>query len=383
MTDTAGFSRDMMDGLIRPRGEGRWDAYLPSPSPQNHAASLARLPGGELACVWFGGTMEGLPDISIHMSVLDEAAGKWSPAVKFSDDPARSEQNPLLFTAADGHVWLLYTSQLSGRQDTAVVRRRISRDGGRNFGEPHTLIDAAGTFIRQRIVTLASGDLLLPVFQCRTPPGEAWTGNRDTSAVYRSPDGGATWSPTPVPDSLGHVHMNIVARGDGRMLALYRSRWADFIHMSRSEDAGASWSPPIATGLPNNNSSIQCIGLGDGRLALVYNHSSAADATGRRASLYDEISGEAAGNAAASTGRQSFWGAPRAPMSLIFSDDDGATWTGRRDLETGDGYCLSNNSVDGVNRELSYPTLLEAPGGRLDIAFTFFRQGIKHVRLKL
>jgi predicted neuraminidase len=70
-------------------------------------------------------------------------------------------------------------------------------------------------------------------------------------------------------------------------------------------------------------------------------------------------------------------------MSLIFSDDDGATWTGRRDLETGDGYCLSNKSVDGVNRELSYPTLLEAPGGRLDIAFTFFRQGIKHVRLKL
>jgi len=76
-------------------------------------------------------------------------------------------------------------------------------------------------------------------------------------------------------------------------------------------------------------------------------------------------------------------GAPRAPMSLIFSEDGGETWSGRRDLETGDGYCLSNNSVDSINREFSYPTVLEAPGGQLDIAFTYFRQGIKHVRLSI
>src|SRR3990172_4655232 len=135
------FSRDVMDGVIRAAGPARWDAFIPSPSLQNHAASLARLPGGELACVWFGGTMEGMPDISVHMSVLDEAAGRWSPAEKLVDDPARSEQNPLLHRAADGSVWLLYTSQISGNQETSVVRRRISHDGGKTFGEPHTLID--------------------------------------------------------------------------------------------------------------------------------------------------------------------------------------------------------------------------------------------------
>ena len=81
--------------------------------------------------------------------------------------------------------------------------------------------------------------------------------------------------------------------------------------------------------------------------------------------------------------RQAFWGAPRAPMSLAFSSDHGLTWPGSRDLDTSDGYCLSNNSVTRANRELSYPVLLEGPGNTLDIAFTWFRQGIKHVRIKL
>ena len=383
LTGQGEFSRDKMDGMVRAAGPARWDAFIPSPSLQNHAASLARLPGGELACVWFGGSMEGMPDISIHMSILDEANGKWSPAQIFRDDPSRSEQNPLLYTAGDGSVWLLYTSQVSGNQETSIVRRRISHDGGKTFGAPHTFIDTPGTFIRQRIIALASGELLLPVFQCRKKPGEAWTGNLDTSAVLRSADEGKTWSETPVSSSLGLVHMNIVELSKGGMIALFRSRWADFIHISRSGGNGLSWSGPEPTTLPNNNSSIQCIRLRDGRLALVYNHSSAANAAERRTSLYDEIEGSMAQQATEPIGRQAFWGAPRAPMSLIFSADDGATWTARRDLETGDGYCMSNNSFDRINREFSYPTLLEAPDGSLDIAFTYFRQSIKHVKLHI
>lgn len=375
--------RDLMDGVLREAGSGRWDGYIPSPSLQNHAASLARLPGGDLACVWFGGTMEGMPDISIHMSMFDEDKGCWSTTVKFVDNPARSEQNPLLFNAGDGAVWLLYTSQISGNQETSVIRRRISSDRGKTFGAPHTLIDVPGTFIRQRIVTLPSGELLLPVFKCRKVGNESWTGNHDTSVVFHSGDGGTAWTQADVPDSTGHVHMNIVDEGAGKMLAVYRSRWADHIHMSRSSDGGALWSAPVPTVLPNNNSSIQCVRLSDGRLAMVYNHSSAANAEGRRTSLYDELDDSAPQASTPASGRQAFWGAPRAPMSLIFSTDNGETWTGRMDLETGDGYCLSNNSVDGMNREFSYPTLLEGPDGTLDVAFTYFRQGIKHVRLAI
>jgi predicted neuraminidase len=48
-----------MDGHLFAAGEGRKEAYLPSPKIHNHAAFLSFLPGGALACAWFGGTLEG------------------------------------------------------------------------------------------------------------------------------------------------------------------------------------------------------------------------------------------------------------------------------------------------------------------------------------
>src|SRR6218665_683488 len=101
-------------------------AFLPSPCIQNHAANLAFLADGTLTCVWFGGTMEGMGDISVYISRLAPGADTWSEPEKLSDDPAKSEQNPLIFTAPDGKIWLLYTSQTSGDQDGAVVKCRIS-----------------------------------------------------------------------------------------------------------------------------------------------------------------------------------------------------------------------------------------------------------------
>jgi predicted neuraminidase len=221
------------------------------------------------------------------------------------------------------------------------------------------------------------------VFKCRIAPGEKWSGHNDNAGVYRSSDGGKSWRFSEVPGSLGCVHMNIVPVTDTHLVAFYRSRWADFVYRTESHDAGATWRVPAATNLPNNNSSIQCTRLADGRLALVYNHSSAANATGRRTSLYDEIDDGEPDAHAPPPQRQAFWGAPRAPLSLAFSNDHGMTWIGRRDIDTSDGYCLTNNSVAHANRELSYPVLLEGPDKTLDIAFTWFRQGIKHVRLAL
>lgn len=54
----------------------------------------------------------------------------------------------------------------------------------------------------------------------------------------------------------------------------------------------------------------------------------------------------------------------------------------RRDLETGDGHCLTDNSRDGHNRELSYPSVVQTPDGALHIAFTHHRRTIKYLRLR-
>jgi predicted neuraminidase len=369
---------------------------------QCHAANLAWLPTGDLACVWFGGTQEGVSDISIYLSTLPAGSQTWQEPVRLSDDPSRSEQNPVLFTLTPEEVWLLYTAQLAGHQDTSEVRRRVSHDGGRTWDEPSVLFPATtrgGVFVRQPPVLLRSGRIVVPVFNCLTMPGKDWVGDADTSSVWYSDDGGSTWTEAPVPGSVGCVHMNIIERQDGTLWACFRSRWADHIWEATSADDGTTWTEPAPTALPNNNSSIQVASFGDERAALVFNRSSAADATARRVSLYDEIdddgikidsvgprlsSKKAASEAfeAPSAGdRRAFWGAPRAPMSLALSTDEGRHWPTCLSLETGDGYCLSNNSRDGLNRELSYPTIVPGAEGDLHIAYTWHRRTIRHLHL--
>jgi predicted neuraminidase len=68
-------------------------------------------------------------------------------------------------------------------------------------------------------------------------------------------------------------------------------------------------------------------------------------------------------------------------MTLAVSDDGGLSWPVRRNIEVGDGYCLSNNSRDGLNREFSYPSIHQTDDGQLHLAYTYFRQAIKYVRV--
>lgn len=362
----------------------RLEAYLRSPCVQNHAAQITPLADGDLGCTWFGGTQEGIPDISIYFSRLSRGSEQWSDPVKLSDDATRSEQNPILFPTPQGPLWLLHTAQSGGRQDTAIVRRRISHDNGHSWGAPETLFEPGqgyGLFVRHPPLVRADGALVLPVYRCVTPAIGRWVGDEDVSFVRISTDSGHTWTETPVPESTGCVHMSIVPVGNS-MLGLFRSRWADFVYQSRSDDGGRTWSPTRPTDLPNNNSSIQALTLRDGRIALVFNHSSAADATDRREGLYDDIDdGDAPASASPHLGRTAFWGAPRAPMTLALSSDGGRTWPLQRDLEVGDGYCMTNNSREQLNREYSYPSIAQTPDGALHIAFTYFRQAIKYVRV--
>jgi len=376
---------DLMTGVItaHPSVAGRADAYLPSPCIQNHAANLAFLRDGTLSCVWFGGTMEGMGDISIYMSRLAPGSERWSEPEKMSGDPEKSEQNPLIFNAPDGKTWLLYTSQTSGNQDGSVVKCRLSDDGGKSFGPVKILCDSPGTFVRQQIVVNGKGDWLLPVFRCVGLSGQRWSGDADTAAVLISRDGGASWQMRDIADSIGAVHMNILPLDGDDMIAFYRNRFAESILSSRSSDGGETWSAPEPTELPNNNSSIQATVLNDGAIAMVYNHSNASTSDARRQSLYDEIEGGETGEATvvADIGRKAVWGVPRAPLSLAISRDGGKSFPHRVDLDTGDGFCLSNNSKDSLNREFSYPSVIQGSDGALHIAYTYYRRAIKYVRL--
>ncbi|OJJ48178.1 hypothetical protein ASPZODRAFT_92515 [Penicilliopsis zonata CBS 506.65] len=369
-----------------PRPFSYKEAFIPALTTQCHASNLLLLPNGDLLCAWFGGSMEGRPDICIYLSRLPAEQSSWMPAQKITHDHTRSEQNPILFlNPSDNQLWLLYTSQDAGNQDSAIVKYHTSTDAGNTWSaEAHVLFPEPGTFIRQPLCVLSDGSWVIPIFKCRTEPGERWLGNDDISCVQVSRDQGATWSEREVPNSYGCVHMAIRQLKDGSFLGLYRSRWADNIYLSTSDD-GLQWSEPVPTALPNPNAGICFDVLSSGRVVLVYNHSSRKDAQSRRDGLYDDIA-DGAGDGRSNqkskhAGKEAFWGAPRAPLCVAWSDDGGKTWE-HRVLEDGDGYCMTNNSEKKLNRELSYPSMEIGTDGTIHVAYTFWRQRIKYVQLQ-
>jgi predicted neuraminidase len=359
--------------------EDRAEAILPSPMVQNHAAFLSRRADGRLDCLWFGGSLEGKSDICIWRSSLLPGSDCWSAATQISDDPERSEQNPVQFLAPDGRALILHTAQpKGGRQDECAVRMRVEG------AAPADLPLPPGTFIRAPVHLRRDGAWLLPLFHCVQTPGAQWTGRHDTASVAISVDNGATWRRVDVPGSTGCVHMSIVDLGaaDGQSLAaFFRRRQADFVYRTESHNGGESWSTPEATDVPNNNSSIAVIRLQDGRLAMTCNPINATMSPDRRESLYDELGDDS--RPQAQGGCTPIWGVPRGPMALCLSVDGGRSFPARIVVEDSPGTCLSNDSLNGRNLELSYPSLNQAPDGSLDIAYTLYRRAIKHVRLPL
>ena len=361
-----------MHGGLQQREPGKHEAFLPSPMVQNHAAFLAPSLDG-LQCLWFGGSLEGKSDISIWRARL--GPDEWSAAEQISDDPDRSEQNPVQFDAPDGRRLILHTAQPGGDQDACLLRMREEDQPPREVPLP------LGTFVRGPIHVRSDGAWMMPLFRCIPREGERWNGSYDTAALAISSDAGESWRMVEVPKSIGCVHMTLVPLDGARWAAFYRRRQADFVHRSVSEDDGETWSAPAATDLPNNNSSISAIRLRDGRIAIACNPTNATEhPEARRASLYDEL-GEADDRPNASGGCDPIWGVPRAPMVIALSNDEGRTFPRRILVEDGTGNCLSNDSLDGRNEEMSYPSLTERKDGTLDLAYSYHRRAIKHVAL--
>ncbi|KAI1345272.1 glycosyl hydrolase [Xylariaceae sp. FL0016] len=360
---------------------------LPAATVQCHASNLLQLPDQKLLCVWFGGTQEGTDDISIYICRL-EPGSSWSEPVRLSSDPIRSEQNPVLFRdPATGTLWLFHTAQPAGNQDQAAIIARTSKDAGQSWSGPFEPCPGKkGAFIRQPIVVLTDKTWVLPIWYCRVPPGFRWIGSDDVSAVAYSKDGGETWNEHGVPDSIGRVHMNIVALpNQDSFVAFYRSRWADNIYRSTSLN-GIDWTAPQRTSLPNPNSGICAAALPSGGLVMVFNESSASADMERREGLYDDITSasDQRVNQPEVNGKTAIWGTPRKALTVGISNDEGKTWKCKV-LEDGDGFCMTNNSEKRSNRELSYPSVFVdnfAKGGKgVHIAYTHYRQRIKYVHI--
>ncbi len=365
--------RSEKDGKLTSCGNGTAEAIVPTSCRVNHAPSMIELINGDLLLVWFAGdTEEGRSDISIRMSRLAKGELCWSKPVQVSDDPVRSEQNPVLFQVDDGRLLLLHTAQepredkkdrfdpatnvdANTRQDTSIIVSHVSLDNGYTWEPKQIFSDTPGSFCRAPIEVLSNGDWIFPMWYSKRD-GQTVFGS-DVSVVRISGDEGLTWTEYPIPGSRGRVHPNIIEWGDGRLSAFFRSRSADRIYVSSSGDYGRTWSEPERTALPNNNASIRALKLQSGRLAIIYNHYQGNDDPA-----------------------VTMWPKTRYPVSIALSEDEGLTWPYIRNLEPGDGFTGEANVH--LNRTYEYPWLLQTRDGLLHASFANGnRESIKHVVL--
>lgn len=351
-----------VDGLLRAsQKEGLQEAYLLPAFPSAHAANLVELKNGDLLCAWFSGTWEGQSDVAIVLSRLAKGSDTWTEPQVVDHQTGESYQNPVLFQAPDGVVWLIHTTQPAGAgQANSKVLVAKSKDNGRSWARPAVLFDKPGAFVRDPILVLADGTWMLPMYFTPTK-GITEGAQAHYSVVKLSSDEGAHWSDSPIPNSSGYVQPSVVRLRDGKYVAFFRSRFADNIFRSTSED-GKKWTAPVRTPLPNNNASIQAAGLANGDVVIAFNNVGSVMADGKPKA------------------------GPRKPLSVALSKDGGETWSKIRNLETGElppGAAPIPEERNAPGREeYSYPSILQTRDGLIHVAYTYRRYTIKHVTFR-
>jgi predicted neuraminidase len=324
-----------------------------------HASTLVALPTGDLLAAFFAGRREGAGDTAIWLS--RRRGGAWGAPVRAFAQAGLAHWNPVLH-AEGARVTLFY--KVGPTVHDWVTRCAVSPDGGATWSDPRPLVPGDPSPrgpVRNKLLVLSGGAWLAP--------GSIETERFWDAFVDLSADGGATWRRIDVPlehrhaapregaavwqglrdNALWESDLDLVFRWDGVIQPTLWESAPGHVHMllrstrgrvyrSDSHDGGATWCAACATALPNNNSGLDLVHLGGGRLVLACN--------------------PVAGN----------WGR-RTPMSLLSSPDNGATWPGQLDLDSGEG-------------EFSYPAIIAA-GGALHVTYTWNRRNIVYHALSV
>jgi predicted neuraminidase len=321
------------------------------PISQCHASTLVEARDGALLAAWFGGTYEGHPDVAIWLARCQ--GGRWNQPVKVADVPGVSLWNPVLFRDLTGRLWLFYKVGPTVSAWTGAYIRSV--DDGHTWSRPTYLPAGLLGPAKNKPITLSNGDILCGTSaetwrswacwaEISSDGGDSWhrygpiaiTGEPGTTQQAAS----ATWDSTAgrliLPDDhLGVIQPAVWEYAPGRLKMLMRAtRRVGYICQALSDDWGRTWTSARPTDLPNPNSGLDAVRLGDGRIALVYNPTQSG----------------------------------RTPLAVALSEDNGQTWPQRRLLETEPG-------------EFSYPTLIQTSDGLLNLTYTHQRTTIRHVTM--
>ncbi len=333
--------------------------YEKSSFPECHSATIAETPAGDLVTAFFGGTKERNPDVCIWVCRKPKGSDGWTAPVRVADGIVNDTLryacwNPVLFQLPepDGELWLFYKvgPKVSGWKGFLIR----SRDGGRTWSSPERLPDGflgpaknKPVWVDGRILSPASteGGHWNLYFEWSDDRGKTWrkTGplasESSIQTQYRTSDG----TDAGKAEAIYAIQPSILQLADGRLMLLARTRNAK-LGTATSSDRGETWSRLELSEIENNQSGIDAVTLRDGRQVLVYND-------------FETLPGTRKG--------------PRTPLSIAVSSDDGKTWRHAMTLE------------DSPVSQYSYPSVIEGSDGTLHVVYTWRRQRIKYMRIRL
>jgi predicted neuraminidase len=301
-----------------------------APFTSCHASTVVETKSGALVTAFFAGPREGNNNVGIWSCRL--VKGKWTAPVEVAngvqaDGKRQPSWNPVLFQPKDGPLLLFY--KVGPSPDAWWGMLQTSDDDGKTWSAARRLPDGILGPIKNKPVQLASGELLCP----SSTENDGWRVHFELTA-----DLGRTWSRTePVNDGrqIGAIQPSILFRDGDRngdkLLAVGRTRQKRLFQIT-SDDGGKTWSPMTLTALPNPNSGIDAVTLGDGRQLLVYNHTERG----------------------------------RSPLNVALSKD-GKAWQAVLVLE------------DEPQAEFSYPAVIQTRDGLVHCTYTWQRKKIRHV----
>lgn len=303
--------------------------YETAPFPQCHASTIVESAPGEFLAAWFGGTKEGAKDVAIW-AARRQKDGTWSEPYELIREPDIATYNPVLFKTDDGRLWLYY--RFGPHPSTWTSARRYSRDGGKTWSTTEYLPSGQHGPIKNKPLVLKNGVVLAGT---SSESYQAWA-----SWIDRSTDHGHTW-PTrqaliyPAEPRYGSIQPTIVTLGQNLRAFVRTTNKINKILYADSKDGGQTWTELKDTGLPNPNSGIDAVTLRDGRVLIVYNHTTKG----------------------------------RSPLNLAVTRT-GETWKPVNTLESEPG-------------EFSYPAIIQATDGSVHVTYTWNRRRVRHVVIKL
>ena len=272
----------------------RADAFIDHepPLPYAHCPSICELSNGRMVCVWYAGSREGVRDVSIWLAesqALRQPADdgqeiSWGkPRIAIDRRTALNDLdrfvnkvgNSVIFTAADGRLWLVYVTIAVGGWSGSSLNACSSIDNGKTWSRSQRLTLSPffniSELVRSAPVILESGEVGLPIYhECVGKfPEMLWLrpggdkGERLVASKSRMAGGRSLLQPAVVPIDGRHALAFLRNHSDRRRIGL-----------QHSANGGQSWSTPVETPLANADASIAVVRLSGGQLLLAFNNAS-------------------------------------------------------------------------------------------------------------